>query len=44
MSLDKVKAAITEHADFPEKGVTFRDVHPVCIRKNFFNLVDFTQP
>lgn len=27
--LKKVEAAITAWPDFPEKGIVFRDIHPV---------------
>jgi adenine phosphoribosyltransferase len=28
-SLDKIKGLITTHPDFPKKGITFFDIHPI---------------
>jgi len=28
-TLDEAKALITAHADFPSKGIVFRDIHPI---------------
>jgi adenine phosphoribosyltransferase len=29
MDIDKVKSLITSHPDFPKKGITFFDIHPI---------------